>query len=763
MLFGPPGTGKSQTIANLIVNTLGEGRTVLFVSQKTTALEVVRQRLEKLGLGNFCLEVHSAKAQKSAVLGQLQHAWEGRSAETIQRWEEKAEELDQLRVRLNGVVTALHVTRRNGLTAYGALGRVIAGRDWHPDLRLTFPHLDYHDPVAMRRLRDLCGTLRLALSNVGDPAVHPLRLVRQTEWSPAWRTEFAAAITVFITSVSEFCSAAEPVAALLGLAVPGYPDAIQALLVLCGQAFAPNSRESAELLHQDTAELGRRLQEWAQDRRNAEEALVHLSCSYRESVYSLNFPELLEEWRQAQNANFFIRGAKRKKVWAAFAPFTSSPAPEDVGLEIAKLMDVTAAWELLSQHDVSMAEFGGLWRGGDTDPSDLAAALDWVDETRRAAFRCSELGLDGEYCVQALQRILLERQQHLYEGGPIHLALQLLHACFEAFQTARERLAQLAGLDGDFATTPDDNWLATVSEQVSGWGAALQRTQSWCAWQRASADASLEGLEPLMNAVHEGRVSADDLFYAFELAYARWWVDRVVDAEKPLREFIGTFHEDAISRFAKLDEELADLSRKVVAARLSTQIPPRTGFGTDQEWGTLSRELAKKSRHMPLRQLFGQMPKALTALAPCMMMSPLSIAQYLPPEAAPFDVVIFDEASQMPVWDAVGAIARGKQVIVVGDPKQLPPTTFFDRADGDSDDAAEIEDLESILDECLAANIPHKKLTWHYRSRHESLIAFSNERYYDGSLVTFPSPVTDDRAVRYTHVPGGFYERGGGG
>ena len=124
--------------------------------------------------------------------------------------------------------------------------------------------------------------------------------------------------------------------------------------------------------------------------------------------------------------------------------------------------------------------------------------------------------------------------------------------------------------------------------------------------------------------------------------------------------------------------------------------------------------------------------------------------------------MIFDEASQIPVWDAIGAIARGEQVIVVGNPKQLPPTTFFDRSSDGYDDASDLEDLESILDECLGANIPHKRLAWHYRSRHESLIAFSNERYYDGRLVTFPSPVTDDRAVRYVHVPGGIYERGSG-
>lgn len=166
---------------------------------------------------------------------------------------------------------------------------------------------------------------------------------------------------------------------------------------------------------------------------------------------------------------------------------------------------------------------------------------------------------------------------------------------------------------------------------------------------------------------------------------------------------------------------------------------------------------------MPLRQLFGKIPNVLTQLAPCVMMSPLSIAQYLPADAKPFDVVIFDEASQIPVWDAIGAIARGTQVVIVGDPEQLPPTNVGQKGvDEDAEsESGIVQSQQSILDECLASNIPSMRLSWHYRSRHESLIAFSNAKYYRGELVTFPSPVTRDNAVRYVHVPDGFYERGG--
>lgn len=142
--------------------------------------------------------------------------------------------------------------------------------------------------------------------------------------------------------------------------------------------------------------------------------------------------------------------------------------------------------------------------------------------------------------------------------------------------------------------------------------------------------------------------------------------------------------------------------------------------------------------------------------------SSLPLSRKRPAEAQPFDVVLFDEASRIPVWDAVGAIARGRQVIVVGDPQQLPPTSVGERGVDDVEDGTDVADRESILDECLASNIPYRRLDWHYRSRHESLIAFSNHAYYTGKLVTFPSPVTEDRAVCYVAVPGGVYERGTG-
>jgi very-short-patch-repair endonuclease len=272
-------------------------------------------------------------------------------------------------------------------------------------------------------------------------------------------------------------------------------------------------------------------------------------------------------------------------------------------------------------------------------------------------------------------------------------------------------------------------------------------------------------LAPVIQALEAGQVAPADAVRFFEASYARWWIGLVVDATPRLRGFVAAQHEKRIERFRALDARMLEIARRLIRARLTEGIPDIATRGKDAEYALLARELVKKRQHLAIRQLAGRMPKALRQLTPCLMMSPLSVAQYIPAEAATFDLVIFDEASQIPTWDAIGAIGRGRQTIVVGDPKQLPPTRFFERqvpdATGDEDGVTEVQDLESILDECLGAGVPKAELTWHYRSRHESLIAFSNHAYYGGRLVTFPSPVTQDRAVSFRHVSQGVYARAG--
>ena len=360
--------------------------------------------------------------------------------------------------------------------------------------------------------------------------------------------------------------------------------------------------------------------------------------------------------------------------------------------------------------------------------------------------------------------ILLAEYGHLFsETGEARRAFEALHSSWTEAPIAAEVLAACIGLE-----TPSrflrfhPGWMDELIDLTNRWKSNTIKAPQWATWRSAAKTGRTAGLAPLVDAVEGGSVPADRIASVFEYAYAKWVAETIVNGDEVLSTFLAEKHEACIEAFIAADLKVAELTKQIVRARIGGSLPTKTNFGKDPEWGTLAREINKRARQMPLRQLFGRIPTVLTKLAPCVMMSPLSIAQYLPPDAKPFDVVVFDEASQIPVWDAIGAIARGTQVVIVGDPEQLPPTSVGERSsDGQDFDDGVIESQQSILDECLASNISSMRLSWHYRSRHESLIAFSNAKYYHGELITFPSPVTRDTAVSYVNVEGGVYERGG--
>lgn len=403
----------------------------------------------------------------------------------------------------------------------------------------------------------------------------------------------------------------------------------------------------------------------------------------------------------------------------------------------------------------------GVWAGLETSTEAIAQVLRFHALLQAGL---TGLGLPAtaiDAMRQALHRVLADRAHDLNEGAVIGKACQQMLARLadlnSTVTTFSSSAAQPEEVKRAFAElTPDK--MADTARRLDDAHAGLH---AWCAWRNAQALARDAGLFALVGAIEAGDIDPKRVPTAFEVNYARWWLAEAVDEDEVLKRFVSAEHEKRISEFRALDEEFTKVTRQWIRAKLSAGLPSAENLQRNSEWGVLRREITKKRMHLPLRQLLEEIPSVVLRLTPCLLMSPLSIAQYLSADASSFDIVIFDEASQIPVWDAVGAMARGKQVVMVGDPKQLPPTNFFDRAEASDGDSEDVEgDLESILDECLGASLPTRNLSWHYRSRHESLIAFSNHRYYDGDLVTFPSPVTEDSAVSF-HFVDGQYEKGG--
>ena len=289
--------------------------------------------------------------------------------------------------------------------------------------------------------------------------------------------------------------------------------------------------------------------------------------------------------------------------------------------------------------------------------------------------------------------------------------------------------------------------IESLTDAVNRWATHLDLLPAWKQYAEIFNQLRECGMQAAVDLYVEG-VPVAKIQRAFMVAVYGQMGNEIILQDPTLSEFNGIAIDQTIEKFVALKREFQQLTRLELVARLAARIPIGTRDAElSSELTLLRKRIGNKGRGTSIRAIINQMPALLPTLCPVMLMSPLSVAQYLEMDAPKFDLVIFDEASQMPTCEAVGAMVRGKMSVVVGDPQQMPPTNFFCTTVTDEEEA-DIDDLESILDDCISLSMPSRYLRWHYRSKHESLIAFSNQNYYEDRLVTFPS--VDDQVQRVT-------------
>jgi very-short-patch-repair endonuclease len=429
--------------------------------------------------------------------------------------------------------------------------------------------------------------------------------------------------------------------------------------------------------------------------------------------------------------------------------------------------DVTRVREIASfevwlapREDGFAHDFGPDYQGAQTDWKTLLAALAWSNVFVReypgegipeALARTASRELPAEE-LSAAQMILRHASSHYQD---IERELGFVESVLPVEALLLEGTAR--------AVTPVATVYTLVDERIE----QLPCLKKWLDCQERLDRCEELGLAEMLEVCLDGGTFPREIVQIFEKRFYLLWLDRVYERAPALKRFSGQMHEEIIKRFRELDKGHQQLARQRLRARLGAQ--RAQAFSAGNAALELKREMAKK-RHRAIRQIVNQVAPALLALKPCWMMSPLSVSQFVVESAPLFDVVIFDEASQVCTEDAICAILRGKQLIVVGDSKQLPPTRFFTKTlegmEDDDDESGEEERVEngrteSILNECRAAAFDERALLWHYRSQHESLIAFSNHHFYDGRLITFPTPdATHATGVRFEFVEDSSYRSG---
>ena len=771
VLEGPPGTGKSQTITNVIAHCLAEAKTVLFVSEKMAALNVVYDRLQKVGLGRYCLELHSNKAHKSGVLSQLESAIAHVESSPPEAWEQQALQLASLRAELNAYVDALHKRRGTGETTFQATSRLIGLHDTTP-VALRWPSPDALDANQLAELRDLVERLATAAGALGEIPGHPWEAVRRGEWTPAWEQEVRVAADDLRDSVERFQQLASEFSERVSLGSGGWSlDELDLLDELAGVLLSSPAPPTPILALPDWDEIHSQIGRWIEHGLRRDGLRAEVFERFDAKILALDVDDLRRRLERANASWWPASVARRRRVRKALKSVSTdgkSPPKAVLGATLDKVIELRGEEHALaSAGDDARALLGRYWNDGEADWKSLEGVRDWAGRLRSLAARAA--GDDFERATELREqwaRLATEGRELLQRDGAIGQELVAFRSHYETLRERRIRVDALLELDTALAwgRAEDADALGISRRTLNAWSERAQELNEWCAWRRARSAAVTANLAPLLEAYESGDFLSSDLRRVFERSYYQWWHTAVVSGEPVLAQFFSPEHQRKIDQFREVDEQYMNLTRHLIAARLAEKVPSSSTVDLpNSEVGILKREIGKKRRHIAVRRLFQRIPNLLPRLKPCLLMSPMSVAQYLDADYPLFDLVVFDEASQIPVWDAVGAIARGRQAVIVGDPKQLPPTSFFQRAEQDDEETTDsevVEDLESILDDCMGARIPLLSLKWHYRSRHESLIAFSNYHYYDNRLLTFASPHREGMGVSWHPILGGVYDRG---
>jgi len=764
VVHGPPGTGKSQTIANVIAQSVRDGKTVLFVSRKMAALEVVYDRLERAGLGDLCLEVHSHRANKKDVIRRLNASLE-RGPYPGTHVPNEFSQLALLRRQLNDYAKALRqpgdARGRCPYDIYGILARHVD----IPDLRSPVTSGDAVD-LAMEReeeLRSAIGQVASSADVFDGTESHPWRGAALRRVSPDDRRHLTDALRGIRHSIADVQECWKTIEELTGLAVPDSLDSLSLATAIAGHlASTPSLPLSVSSLNaRHISDISQKLRFCFESAQEMARAQTEYSSVFTDAVFDLPVAELAERYATAYRAPVRLLKPSYRRDSAQLKTVSASGKPVDY----RKALNALASCAKYKSHRERLQGEADSLREPLTSLVEAGADADWGIVESTIAWMDALLKMTGlDTLSPAFAEILAHRPDNARVEGR------------DASQKLGEASAELLmhvdylekvfpdGYDGLSVSAAGFDFL---KEQAQRWLDSLSSLDDWASYRRAVDRCEATGLSGFLEDARRHDVGAETLAVGLEKALALAWVTEIQDRLPVLADFNSSEHERLRSEFRKLDKQLRQAAARVTVAAATASRPVVTeGASLRSPIGILRYQAQLQRRHQPLRKLLPAISSLLPTLKPCLLMSPLSVASYLPADTFQFDLVIFDEASQIPPEEAVGAIVRGRQLLVAGDERQLPPTSFFRAitADDYGEDDDE-EDLtppqDSILEQCIPL-FPSAYLLWHYRSRHESLIAFSNREFYDGRLITFPSPEPspEDAGVGFVHLTDGVFDRG---
>ncbi|QWW19011.1 DUF4011 domain-containing protein [Schaalia sp. 19OD2882] len=721
---GPPGTGKSQTITNLIIRAIADGKKVMFVAEKRAALDVVAKRLKRAGVGDLVLNLHDRTMRPDDIRGALLRAADHTVRPDTTALAVHSGLAEKEQSALGRYRSTLHSKAPSGFSLYTARSTLIAYGDSVPALPLKPSEIERLDPACLDTLK------RSALVDLADlqlrlPAGAGRAYSFLTRPVPPAQAERLFAVIEDVQNLPEIGLRADLVTSIAAC------EPADRERIACALESSQFSWQTLRRAHEP---------EWGHACELLEEALQECEAQpvialdhFSSSVLDEDLVAVRDALVNAKNAFF----GKTRKSERALGPLAAHrlalPLPE----RPAELLAIVDNLLALQRHRRNLRDLlpavlpeevvGPMNRWSPFEATGIARAREAVAWIRSMASIVPAPGVRPN-ALQQLAEELLSSADRVSTAGLVRRCADVAAAAADT--GALEGVPLVEVLD---ARRPSDS----QEERKEDFRARLALLDAVEPFRAA-------GLVTTADALLDGQARADDLRSAFECGLAMATVEARATAGA-LRGFSASLQNDSTER---LSTELARLQDLLPDSVVSRAIDARS-FGSDKplnpRFAKLRSDLERKRRKRPIRDLISEYGDLITELTPCVLVSPDSVARFFPAERQDFDLVVFDEASQITVASAIGAMGRGRAIVICGDSKQMPPTSFAELTRDEDDDSVPVDE-ESILSECVAAHVPRKQLTWHYRSQDESLIAFSNARYYEGKLSSFPSPLSGTSA-----------------
>jgi len=737
VLQGPPGTGKSQTITNIIAECLHDGKKILFVSEKQAALNVVYNNLKKVDLQDFCLELHSYKANKKAVIAELMRTIETPATQVSSKVNSEIREKIESQKQLDHYAEALH-KKRNVIehSLYELYEKFAAVREY-TEVKTKIKDIASKGEEYLLSSEKLLSQYSGFVSTIGqDYHKNAWYGYANVTLSFDERNQLREDLSDLLEGLNRIYALSDELQKKYQLGKLEYHDLPKwhALLQLLGKSSVITPLD----IQKDAVANILPHVSLMQELSNGIIPLVDgLSANYNEELLTDIDGQAIHDDLISKYGSFFSRifNSEYKKIITDLKLHQKSAEKINYQKAVSLSTDIMNLQDFLKQfqeeENVVKGSIGKSYQGYRTDWNHVLTEMN----------RCMELlkNTDNLGLLPELSLIQLQEKQEAFSKDsenienafkPLFVLYQKLLGQFEV----DEINADIVGTKKAIAKT-------------KGCIDHFDELENWIQFKKLLNSLKKAGVNEFVDEIVKKKIESDQIVKTFTRSFYDQWIKNIIFSDPALSHFSRISQDQAVDIFSKKDIAQFEISKIQIKSELSQKRPNLSLVAGGSPVAILRREAVKKRKIMPIRTLISQTWDLVKTVKPCFLMSPLSVSTFLDPNIVEFDTIIFDEASQIFPEDAIGAIYRGKQLIVVGDSKQMPPSNFFNASiDVEDEDVGDIGDFESILDICSSV-FTTKRLAWHYRSHYEQLIAFSNLHFYNNTLVTFPSSCQDHEGI----------------